>query len=614
MAALFKLGFACLLLWGLIGLFYYALSLRYDLREIAEMPQRSAIYDARDELYTRLSGENRVTAPFDRVSNHFINALIAREDTRFYQHIGVDPVGIARAAARNLVMGGIRQGGSTITQQLARNSFPLGGRNFHRKLLEAALSFRIETELEKEEILEHYMNRIYFGSGFYGVETASQAYFGKPAARLTLSESALLAGLIRSPTRLSPFNDLDASIQQRNVVLRRMQELGLATSGEVVEALREPVRLSTAPRPRAPQENWAVDSIRRELEQVLPRHEIDEGGLRIFTTIDPGLQAAAERTLAERLNEIESWPGYPHADRASVLRNGGSDYVQGAVFAMDNRNGAVRAIVGGRDYSHSKFNRALLGHRPPGSAIKPFVFAEAFARGLRPRDRIDDSPLRPEELPPAHRDYNPANADGEYGPPRPARDGLVESRNTMTVRVGMRAGLDRVAATFARAGLADDPPPAPALCLGAFETTLRDLTSAYTAFATGGSQIRPYLIRKVLNSHGQVLYETKQIRSPLLDLRASRMTAEILEDVFTRGTASGARALGLRRRAAGKTGTSNAYRDAWFIGFTGQLTCGVWVGFDEPKTILRGGSGARLALPVWVDVIESEPGRRLAGR
>ena len=604
----FRLAAAGLLFWGLVAGFYYLLSWRYDLREIGVMPQRSAVYDKDGEFYSRLSGENRVMVSFDQVSNNFINALITREDTRFYQHSGVDPLGIARAVVRNLLMGGIRQGASTITQQLARNSFPLGGRNFHRKLLEAALSFRIETELTKEEILEHYMNRIYFGSGYYGIETASQAYFGKPAAALNLSEAALMAGLIRSPTRLSPFNDLPASLKHRDIGLRRMHELGYIDGAQLAAALEYKIRLAE-PEPAAPQENWAMDAIRRELEEILEREGLEEGGISIYTTLDPGLQRAAQRAVNARLAEIEARPGFRHPDRAAAVAAGSSDYLQAAAIAIDNRDGAVRAIVGGRDYSRSKFNRALFGRRQIGSAVKPFVYALAFSKGLRPGDAVSDARIAPGEIPRKFGHYDPANSDGTYGGNRPAAEGLIHSRNPLTVRVGLQAGLDAIADTVIRAGIHDDPPRYPAICLGAFESNLRDLTSAYTAFANEGNQVRPYLITRITDAHGTTLYRARQVRIPLLDRPSARMTDEILEDVVRRGTAASARSYGLRRRAAGKTGTTNDTQDAWFIGFTRGLTAGVWVGFDAPKPIASGASAAQLALPVWVSIMENPAAR-----
>jgi penicillin-binding protein 1A len=604
--ALFKLVFAALVLWALVAAAYYAWALTFDLTAIREMPQRSVVLDRDGKFYSRLSGENRIVAPFDQISNNFVNALITREDSRFYSHHGVDPIGIARAIVRNFLFHSAREGASTITQQLARNSFPLGGKNMNRKLVEAALAFRIETELTKEEILEAYMNRIYFGSGFYGIDTASRGYFGKPASRLSLGEAALLAGLIRSPSRISPFNNPDAAVKNRDVVLKRMHELDLIDSAQLAGALREPLRLAQKPNP-APEENWAMETIRRELELVVPEDRLADGGLKVYTTIDPELQDVAEKSLARRLAQIERRPGYPHPAK-DVAK--GADYLQGALLMLDNRTGGIRAVAGGRDYSDSKYHRAFDARRQAGSTVKPFVFATAFAHGVRPGDIVSDTRLSPGEIPRDLGHYDPSNSDGQSRGDIRVGDALIDSRNTASVRVGLRAGLPAAADTLQRAGLAEHIAPYPSLCLGAFETTLKDLTAAYTAFPRAGVRLQPYLVEKVVDADGITLFEATRGKIRFLDERAANLTTGLLEQVLTHGTASNAHGLGLRKHAAGKTGTTDQFRDAWFVGFTKSLTCGVWVGFDRPQTILRGGYGADLALPVWVDVIQAADARK----
>lgn len=605
-----KLFLACAILWGFVAAVYYGLSLRYNLDELSKMPERTVLYDNRDRFYTRFSGENRIVIPYAAVSPSFLKALLAREDTRFFQHAGVDPLGIARAALRNLLMGGIRQGGSTITQQLARNSFPLGGRNYHRKLLEAALSFRIETELSKEEILEHYMNRIYFGSGCYGIEAASQTYFGKSASALSLAESALLAGLIRSPTRLSPLNNPEDSVVQRDVVLRRMRDVGFVTTAEMEAALAEPLRVVSRPNVVAPAENWAVDAVRRELELLLAPLGMETGGLSIYTTIDPALQTATEQAIATRLQSFEASPRFNHPSRVQALEAGSSDYLQAAAVVMDHRNGGLLAIAGGRDYGTSTFHRALFGRRQAGSSVKPFLLAHALTKGLSVKDPVSDERLAPAEIPKKFGPYDPTNPDGEYRASRPARDMVVHSRNPMAVRIGLRSGLEGFVGLVRRAGLAEGVQPTPAVALGAFETSLRDLTSAMTAFPNDGNQVHPFVIRRIVDAQGKTIYSAKQIRTPLLEPRAAREVAGVMEEVLTRGTGAGARSMGLRGRAAGKTGTTNAFFDAWFVGFTGNLTSGVWAGFDKPRTIAPGAGGSQIALPIWVDIMSSPAASR----
>jgi penicillin-binding protein 1A len=597
-----KLAVAVAFLWGLGGVALYLYALTFDLRQINDLPQRSVVLDRDGKFYSRLAGENRVVAPFHRIAPDFIDALVSREDNRFFTHHGVDPVGIARAAVRNLLLGGIRQGGSTITQQLARNAFPLGGRTLQRKLVEAALAFRIETELTKEEILAAYVNRIYFGSGYYGVDTASRAYFGKPAADLTLSESALLAGLIRSPTRLSPFNDLTAATRQRDLVLQSMRGLGLVTASEAAAARAAPVRLAPRP-PSTVRLGWAMETVQRELDLVLTPDQRGTGGLTIATTIDPTLQQAATRIVADRLAAIERLPGYRHPSPAATTDP--DDVLQAALIAIDNRTGGIRAIVGGRGYGEGQFNRAFQAERPAGSTVKPFVFATAFERGLSPRDRIADARLSPNEIPRDLGPYDPGNSDGKFGGDISVANALVRSRNTATIRVGLRAGLPAVADTFVRAGLAASVPPFPSICLGAFETTLRDLTAAYTAFPTGGTRLQPHIIAEVTNAAGRPIFKATGAKLRIFTPTAAAETSGLLADVLTRGTAASARRLGLRRRAAGKTGTTDDSRDAWFVGYVQSLTCGVWVGFDRPRPIMKGGAGATLALPIWVDFIQA---------
>ncbi|MGA0848592.1 MAG: transglycosylase domain-containing protein [Chthoniobacterales bacterium] len=604
-----RLIIACLLLWGLIGAFYVAWAWTFDLREVGRIPESSLVIDRNGQIYTRLSGENRRTVPLDKVSPWFVRAVIAREDSRFLEHFGVDPVGVARAAVANLLAGGIRQGGSTLTQQLARNSFPLGGQNMHRKILEAALAVRMEAVLSKDEILTHYMNRIYFGAGLFGVETASQAYFAKPAADLTLSESALLAGLIRSPNRLSPFRDPNGALEQRNIVLRQMEDQGFISARQRVEAQAEPVLLA-AEKPAAPQEDWAMELLWRELERVLPQDVLDGAGLKIYTTLDGNMQRAAVAAVEEQLASVESRPGYPHQTKADTAfvdpqSRGGTPYLQASAMAVDNHSGGIRVLVGGRDYDTSKFNRAYFAERQVGSSVKPFVYASAFAAGLDPAAPISDDRLRPGELPKAYGNYNPSNSDDTYRGILPAKDGLILSRNTMSVRVGAIAGIDRVRENILAAEIGTDVPKYPSIFLGSFSGTLRALTTAYAALANDGVSPTPHLLDRVEDPQGRVLYRYRGSVRRILPANVARLTAAVLREAMTRGTGEIAAAFGYRGEAAGKTGTTNDYKDAWFIGWDPETTCGVWVGFDQPKRIVDRGYGATLALPIWVKIMNA---------
>jgi len=576
-----------------------------DLRRLDELPQRTWIYDCNGKAFSRRAGEDRVVAPLDKISKDFVNALLVREDSRFYNHCGVDPVGIARAIFRNVIHLSAREGASTLTQQLARNSFELGGKNLHRKLLEAFVALRIERNRTKEQILESYVNRIYFGSGLYGVDTASRAYFGKPSAKLTLGEAAVLAGLIRSPERFSPFKHFDGALKQRDVVLERMVLRGTISQAEADQAKAQPIKVS-ATRPPGAGDGYAMRLIEDDLALNLDTDQLTEGGLRVYTTLDPALQKAAQDALDAELTEVEKRPGYAHPKRAEFAGPDGSKtpYLQGAVVVLDNTTGGIRAIVGGRNYAESTNNRAY-ARRPVGSTFKPFVYAAAYASGqVTPSTPISDGPIRRKELRSAP-DWSPGNSDGTFRGVLPAEDGLILSRNTMSVRIGDKAGLDAVRKVAGDAGLGSVP-EFPSIFLGAFECSLRELVSAYTIFPNGGKRRQPFLIDHVDDANGKTIYRAPVLEYQALSPSVCWMVTSGLKQVMERGTGAGA---DFRKPAAGKTGTTNDYKDAWFVGYTRTLTCGVWVGLDEPEKIVAQGYGAALALPVWCDVMNAATDR-----
>ena len=604
---LIGIALASALSLAIVGIFYFTCSLRFDLKEVGKIPGRSWVYDMDGKVYSRLRGENRILLEADKISGLFKKALLAREDARFYEHHGIDPVGIARALLRDLGHFRIREGGSTITQQLARNSFSLGGRDLNRKILEALVALRIESSYSKDQILGFYVNRIYFGAGLYGLETASRAYFGKPSSELDLSEAAMLAGLIRSPNRYSPFSNMEGAVTQRDEVLDRMAQLKMISVADATGAKKSAVRV-TGKRGSTPQENYAMDALYREFEGLVSQDQIDGGGLRIYTSLDPDLQQNAEQAIDNDLAQVEKRKGYGHpkkedfTDQARAAEEQ-TPYLQGALVALDNRTGAIRALVGGRDYRDSKFNRALQASRQVGSTFKPFVYLAAFTRGLMPGTAIDDGPLRPGEIAAAPH-WNPGNSDGSSRGFKPARDGLILSRNTMTVRVGELATLNRVVETGQTAGFAPNIPKNPASYLGAFDSTLKDVTAAFSVFPSHGQLKEPYLIERIDDSEGHIIYQTHPHEKAVVSPALAWTVSEILRGVIERGTAASARSMGLTRYAAGKTGTTDDYKDAWFVGFTNSLTCGVWVGFDQPKTIQERGYGATLALPIWVYTME----------
>jgi penicillin-binding protein 1A len=610
----FRYGWKITLLFLLFGalfavfLFYGTWAQTFDMKNVGEMPERSTVYDVDGKIYSRLAGANRLKVSLSEVSPQFIAALLAREDTRFYSHKGIDWRGVLRALVRDVFSMSAKEGASSLTQQLARNSLPLGGRTFSRKVLEAMVALRIERQFTKQQILELYVNRIYFGSGCYGVETASQAYFGKDASKLNLSEAALLAGLIRSPNRFSPLKNPEGAAIQRDAVLDRMVELKKITRAQADQAKK--AKIVTHPK-RMPQvqENYAMDAVQRALSLILTQDQMDDGGLSIYTTLDPAVQNAAHEALDTQLSKIERQSNFRHPTKAEYKppENGEGDaampYLEGAVVVIDNASGGIRALVGGRDYSQSKFNRALApANRQVGSAFKPFVYAVAFSHGLLPGAAISDGPIQPGEIDGAG-NWSPANSDGTYGGIMPCSYGLVHSRNTMSVRVGQFAGLDAVQRVGKDLGIAQNIPHGPASYIGSFESDLKDLTSAYTVFPNEGVRRQAYIIERIDDQQHKPIYLAAHITSQAIDPSAAWMTSEVMEDVLTKGTAASARSLGFKLPAAGKTGTTNDYKDAWFVGYTSTLTCGVWVGFDQPTTIVSHGYGAALALPVWTQVM-----------
>src|SRR5882724_3949694 len=561
----------------------------FDMKNVGEMPERNTVYDVDGKIYSRLAGANRLKVSLSEVSPQFIAAVLAREDTRFYEHKGIDWRGVLRALVRDVLSRSAREGASSLTMQLARNSLPLGGRTFSRKLLEAMVALRIEREYTKQQILELYVNRIYFGTGCYGVETASQAYFGKNASKLNLSEAALLAGLLRGPNRYSPLKNPDGAAIQRDAVLDRMVALKKITLAQAEQAKK--TKIVTHPK-RMPQiqENYAMDAVQRALSLILTQDQMDDGGLSIYTTLDPSVQNAAQDALETQLGKIEHQANFRHPNKAEYKppENGEGDaampYLEGAVVVIDNSSGGIRALVGGRDYAQSKFNRALApANRQVGSAFKPFVYTVAFSHGLLPSAAISDGPIQPGEIEGA-RNWSPGNSDGTYGGTMPCSYGLIHSRNTMSVRVGQFAGLDAVQKVANTLGISENIPHGPAIYIGSFETDLKDLTAAYSVFPNAGVRKQSYIIERIDDANHKPIYRSAHITVPALDPGAAWMTSQLMEDVLTEGTASNSRSLGFKLPAAGKTGTTNDYKDAWFLGYTSTLTCGVWVGFDQPTT------------------------------
>lgn len=614
--ALLLLGLAgCLLTVvaaaGVIA-YYSKLALRYDLTRLGEMPERSLVLDADGEVLGRMHGENRIVVPLSQVSPHFIEALLAREDSRFYKHGGIDPVGVARAFVRNVKEGRVVQGASTITMQLARNSYPdLNDRSFHRKLVEMMLARRIERHWRKDQILEHYVNRIFFGSNLYGIQRASQVYFGKHPSQLNLSEAALIAGIIRSPVRFSPFRNFDGALKERDDVLRRMLLTKVITQEEELEARYADIALKAQPAFQS-QGGYALDVVRRDLDRILEEKEIEDGGLIVYTTLNHALQMAAEEAVEKRLAAAERLPGYRHTTKAAFDSTwdasgevSSTPYLQGAAAILDNATGGILALVGGRDYRQSKYNRATQGNRQIGSTVKPFVYAAALAGGFLPGTYVEDAPIQPGEIEFADPGWSPKNNDGKFTGSQTLTTGLVQSRNTMTVRVGNFAGLDRVINVIADAGIGNHLTRTPQVFIGNLGGTPRELASAFSIFPNDGVRRRTFLIDKVTDKAGNILWSTNVLESDIIPPGAAYLMRRMLAEVMDRGTAASIRGEhGFKDPAGGKTGTTNDYKDAWFAGYTDRVTCAVWVGLDRPQTIMDQGYGSRLAIPIWADVVK----------
>ena len=604
---------------GIYGLVFLAIAYgvraqKYDLAKIHAMPERSIVNDRLGQEIGRIHGEKRSIVPLHQVAENFRKAILAREDERFYQHGAVDLIGIARAVLKNL--GGKKEGASTLTQQLVSDIFQLKrgenrgetARQLDRKMLEIAIAFRLEASLEKDDILEAYINQINWGRQIKGIGEASRIYFEKHPSELTLSQAALLAGIVRGPDSFNPFKSMDAATRERGTTLDRMLTAGVITRAEADAAKAEPIEVRPEWR-RENQESYAMDSIRRDLEVILEQENIDLGGLSITTTIDLRIQRKGEEALDKKLREVERLSGYSHPTR-TAWREAPADkrkeptYIQGAAVVVENRTGAVLAVIGGRDANESRFNRATQARRQIGSLFKPFVYLAAFDRGLRPDSSISDGPIESGEIK-GGGTWRPHNSDGKFGGMQPVSYGLIRSRNTMSVRVGNHAGISRVKEVSRMAGFTTPMPENPSSFLGSWEASPWEVATAYTIFPNDGTRYRPYLISEIKDREGNILYATPPLSYPAAKNGSAWSVSRILNEVATHGTAASVTRLGFDKPCGGKTGTTNDFKDAWFAGYTSNLTCAVWVGFDTPQKTIHGGYGSALSLPVWVDIMKT---------
>jgi len=578
-----------------------------DLRSLGSMAQATVIYDATDKPVFTIFKEQRIEVPLDRISPQLINAVLSTEDLRFYKHTGVDIFRIAGAALTNLRHGEVTEGGSTITQQLGRISFPQKISrtqiSLRRKLKEAILAALIERTYTKAEILSFYLNKVYFGDGLHGVEAATQGFFGKHASDVSVAEAALVAGVINSPSNYAPTINMEKAVARRNTVLRRMLNSGAIDRATYETARGAKVELTNGLERDEDFGQYFKEQVRRELVTRFGWQRVSEGGLRVYTTIDSAMQKAAEDMMETQLTKIESRKGYKHPTRADVRRRGSdgpTPYLQGALVAMDPATGYVRVMVGGRNFRESRFNRATQARRQPGSAFKPFVFAAAIESGMTPATLITnlDEPIATPQGGWMPEDEHSGAASLTL------RTALRTSSNRAAVRLLNTVGMRQTVGYIDRLNMGQMP-QVPSLALGAAEVTVQSLTSAYAAFANGGYGVKPILIRRVEDEDGVVLATINPEQSRAFSEQTAFLVANMLTDVINAGTAYRARANGFTLPAAGKTGTTNDYVDAWFVGFTPHLLAGVWIGFDQPQTIVSNGYGGELAVPLWADFMKA---------
>ena len=581
---------------GLVGL---ALSFR-DLPDVRVLKgyvpvETTYIYDINGGLIARLHGDvNREVVTLDRISPHLKRSVLAMEDAYFYTHKGIDPSGIGRAILANFNAGGTVEGGSTLTQQLVKNLFLSNERSLNRKVAEAVLAMRVEQVFTKEQILEMYLNQVFWGKNTNGAETASQNYFGKSAADLTLGEAARLAGTIQAPSVFNPVDNYAEAKKRQGLVLDRLLELGWATPAEVKAAKAQKITIRkqgiSYEASRVPYVSQAVTA---ELEEKFGRDVVLQGGLRVQTTIDLKLQRIAEEVAAEGHRDLIDRGAY--ADQLSLV-------------AVDPRTGFVKALVGGvGDFDKNQFNRAVLARRQLGSSFKPFVYYLAFASGnYTPDSVIDDSPMT---IPDGDEPYIPRNYDNKFSGSMSIRQAIAVSRNIPALRLGIEFGNENVVALCRKLGINSPILPVVSLPLGAADVTPMEVAGAYAVFASGGYKSKTTLIARVTDRNGNLVLDNTPKPELILDPVAVSYLTDALRSVVTNGTATEAQ-MSDGRPVAGKTGTTSDFRDAWFVGYTPQLSVAIWIGNDDYSPMANGVTGGVFVVPIWRKFME----RALAGQ
>jgi penicillin-binding protein 1A len=551
------------------------------------------IVDRNDKFLGRIALVRRVNVPLANIPLHVRQAFLATEDRRFYQHNGLDWRGLVRATASNVKHLGVREGFSTITMQVARNSFLVNkryGRTMRRKLIELRLTRLIESELTKDQILELYLNLIYLGNGMNGVEAASRDLFGKSVGQLTVSEGAMLAALPKGPSAYTPRDHYDRALKRRNLVLSRMEKAGYLTHDEAQTEAQVAMRISDDEwRPDTGNEPLALDAVRALIDSIRP-DALKDGDVTVYTTLDLNAQRAADRAVERQTTAVTRETQYA----GSRVR----EAAQGALVALDPRNGDIRALVGGRR-SKRGFNRAFNARRQPGSAFKPFVYAAAMKAGMTPATLVDDEPVEVQQ----GRDvWRPSNYDDSYLGTITLEKALAVSSNAAAVRVSQTVGIPNVILAAQHNGISSQLSGFPAMALGATAVTPLELVTAYAPFGNGGLRVHPRLVRRIEAADGTVLWSAEIARpDSVMDPRDAYLITSMLRGVVDNGTARTIREAGVQGPVAGKTGTTNNAEDVWFVGYTPTLVAGVWFGYDTPRQIAPHASGGHLAAPAWAD-------------
>ncbi len=554
--------------------------------------QGTKIYDDNDEAITELHVERRILVPLSQIPQSLRDAILATEDRRFYSHWGIDPIGVARAILQNYRRGRIVEGGSTITQQLTKVLFLTPDKSLERKLKEAVLALELERRYSKDRILEMYLNQVYFGQGSYGVEAAARTYFGKGVSELTVRESALIAGLPRAPTNYSPFDRPEAAKRRREVVLRRLVEFGSIKDEEAKRLAKTDLGL-IPPERRRTTGQYFIDYVQQTLEAKYGPDLVLKGGLNVYTTLNPTMQLTAEQSLREGLKALA---GRSAQTTTTGARPGESP--EGAVVTVEPQTGYVKAMVGGSDFFRSEFNRAVQAKRQPGSAFKPFIYIAALEAGFTPASQIEDSPV---SFPVGGKNgqvWKPENYDRKFRGSTTLQQAIEESVNVVTVKLQERVGLAKTIQVARRLGITSPLDVNLSLALGTSDVSLLEMTSAYGTLANQGVWMPPVAIRYVTDAQGKLLEEHVPEGREALAPETAYVITQMLRGVVERGTGQAAKGLG--RPVAAKTGTTNDYSNAWFVGFTPRLATGVWVGYDRPRSLGKDETGSRVAVPIWV--------------